>query len=214
MWPEHYKINVSRESFERLQLYEKLLKKWQSASNLVSGNTLDEVWVRHFADCAQLSAYIQPRDVSQKIVLADIGSGAGFPGLVLAMLRNDIDFHLVESDERKCAFLRSVSRETKLSESDVHINVHNSRIESALAGINPDIVTARALASLNSLLMFVKPCLKTNPDLTCVFLKGRRYGDELEEARRHFDFELQEEVSLTDSQARILILRAIRLRKE
>ena len=146
-------IAVSRETMAQLFLYEQLLIKWQAAINLVSRKTIDDVWQRHILDSLQLLKYLPPTpdvdaDTSagnedadvmtsadaaaetdntapDKIVLADIGSGAGFPGLVLAIARPDIAVHLIESDQKKCSFLRTVSRETRCT----NVTVHTARIE-------------------------------------------------------------------------------------
>lgn len=148
-------IAVSRETMAQLFLYEQLLIKWQAAINLVSRKTIDDVWQRHILDSLQLLKYLPPApavdadtgaenedaDVmapaadtnttntdkagTDQIVLADIGSGAGFPGLVLAIARPDIAVHLIESDQKKCSFLRTVSRETQCG----NVTVHTARIE-------------------------------------------------------------------------------------
>ena len=124
-----------------LKHYYGLLLKWQKTINLVSPSTLDDAWNRHFEDSIQVVSYI-PENMK---ILCDIGSGAGFPGLVIAIERPDIQVHLVESDSRKCAFMRTVSRETNLS----NVTIHNDRIENVIGDIDADYVSARALASLN-----------------------------------------------------------------
>lgn len=107
---------------EKIDAYERLLKKWQNTINLVGPSTLSEAKKRHFEDSLQLLKHIP---VAAK-TLYDLGSGAGFPGLVLAMAKPDLDVHLIESDARKCQFLKTVSRET-----ETPVTVHNQRIESA-----------------------------------------------------------------------------------
>lgn len=210
MWPDHLDINVSRESVDRLEIYHTQLLKWQRAINIVSPKTIDDAWVRHLADSAQIEQFV-PRETSgEKIVLADLGCGGGFPGLVLAMMRPDIEYHLIESDERKCQFMRTVSRETKLPESNVDITVHNQRIEDAIEGISPNIVTARALADLKSLLDYVVPWFLVEPDLECIFLKGANAGAEIEKARQLYSFDCEQHPSLTNADARILHLKNIR----
>ena len=131
-------FDVSRETLEKFQIYENLLKKWQKKINLVAPSTLEDVWQRHFADSAQIAKYIKP-DQS----IADIGSGAGFPGMVLAIMGYNVT--CIESDQRKCAFLKNVSRETS-APCDVII----SRIEDV--DMHADVVTARALAPLKDLI--------------------------------------------------------------
>lgn len=210
MWPDCLDINVSRESAHRLEQYHALLLKWQKAINLVSPNTVDEAWVRHFADSVQIERYV-PRETK---VLADLGCGGGFPGLVLAMVRPDISYHFVESDDRKCQFMRTVSRETKLcdskrAESNVDITVHNMRIEDAIAVVKPDIVTARALTSLPALLDYVWPWAIDNEKLECLFMKGAHVGAEIDEACNLYSFDCEQYPSLTDSAARILHIKNI-----
>ena len=200
MWPESLRIDVSRESLEKLEIYHALLLKWQKAINLVSNKTIDEAWIRHFADTVQIESNV-PRETK---ILADLGSGAGFPGLILAILRPEIKVHLIESDERKCEFLRTVSRET-----NVETSVHISRIEDAYSLMSPDIITARALADLTTLLGYVWPWVEQNPVLQCVFLKGAQTDEELAVAQKSFNFEQQKIASRTDPQGCILKLRNI-----
>ena len=111
---------MTPEQTDRLRLYVDLLKKWQKTINLVGKNTLEDAWDRHILDSAQLSAHIP-----QHATLLDIGSGAGFPGLVLAILRPDISVTLVESDTRKCVFMQTVARETHCG----NVTVLNDRVE-------------------------------------------------------------------------------------
>ncbi len=205
MWPNSLDIDVSRESQEKLEIYHALLVKWQRAINIVSPKTIDQAWVRHFADSAQVEPFIK-RDVSREspLVFADLGCGGGFAGLVLAIMRPDLKVHLVESDERKCQFMRTVSRET-----NVDVMVHNSRIEACTDDIRPDIVTARALADLGSLLGYIEPWFVANPDLECVFHKGARADEEVELARDLYAFDLEKYKSKTDSMGCILHLKNI-----
>ena len=200
MWPDSLGIDVSRESLEKLEIYHALLLKWQKAINLVSNKTIDEAWIRHFADTVQIESNV-PRETK---ILADLGSGAGFPGMILAILRPEIDVHLIEADERKCEFLRTVSRET-----DVDITVHISRIEDAYNLVSPDIITARALADLTTLLEYAWPWVKQNPALECVFLKGAQVDEELSVSRESFSFEHEKITSRTDPQGCVLKLRNI-----
>ena len=200
MWPKSLGIDVSRESIEKLEIYHALLLKWQKAINLVSPKTLDEAWMRHFADSAQLAPFVS----RESLTLFDIGSGAGFPGLVLSIICPNLEVHLIESDERKCQFLRTVSRET-----NVDVTVHNSRIESVDIGITPDFVSARALADLGALLDYCLPWIKTNPQLECLFMKGARASAEIEAAHESYDFECESVSSKTDPEAGILHLGAI-----
>jgi 16S rRNA (guanine527-N7)-methyltransferase len=146
-----------------LRHYQALLVKWQEKINLVSPTTIQDSWKRHFEDSLQLLPLV-PEGAK---TLYDLGCGAGFPGLVLAMARPDLAVTLVESDAKKCAFLTAVSRET-----GVQVTIQNSRIEAATATLPPpDIITARALASLEKLFDLAHPWLASNPVL--IFPKGK-----------------------------------------
>lgn len=179
---------VSREIWDRLTLYRDLLNKWQNAFNLVSPKSLPEAWDRHFADSAQLAAHISP----EAKVIVDMGSGAGFPGMVLAIMNRDLEVHLIESDEKKTQFLRTVSRETHTP-----VIIHTSRIENMTGQVRPDLVTARALASLSQLLDYCMPWARDNPDLLMLFLKGETVLDEIEAAKSRFKFNYKTVPSLT-----------------
>ncbi|MGM0561485.1 MAG: 16S rRNA (guanine(527)-N(7))-methyltransferase RsmG [Pseudomonadota bacterium] len=162
-------LNVSRETLERFQVYAALLRKWNERINLVSRSTLPDIWRRHFLDSAQLLAFMNGKS-NATLRFLDLGSGAGFPGLVLSLLGAG-EAHLVESDTRKCAFLREVSRET-----GSQAIIHNQRIES-LAVPSMDYVTARACAGLDRLVDYAEPHLKEGG--YCLFLKGARLDEEL-----------------------------------
>ena len=187
--------NVSRETLVKLRKYHDILLKWQRAVNLVSPKTIPEAWQRHFEDSAQIAQFLPP----QAKTLLDLGSGAGFPGLVLAILRPDMDVHLVESDEKKCQFLRNVSRETLTP-----VTIHNCRIENLEAGIIPDIITARALADLAALLGYALPYAEKNPALVLLFSKGEKADAEIAMAQESFSFEITTHPSLTHDGAQIL----------
>lgn len=176
-----------------LYTYKALLETWQKTINLVSSSTLPQVWERHFEDSLQLLPYL-PASAS---TLIDLGSGAGFPGLVLALCRRDsLKVTLVEADLRKCLFLENVSRETFLN-----LTIIRSRIE-ALSPFKQDIVTARALAPLPKLLEYASPFMGERS--TAFFLKGKSSEAEIEMAKREWNFSLEIFPSLTDSQGRIL----------
>ncbi len=170
--------NVSRESLDKLRVYDALLHKWQKTINLVSPNTLPQSWERHILDSIQLNDHVS----RESSVLYDLGCGAGFPGLVLAILRPELEVHLIESDQRKCSFMRAVSRET-----NTPVTVHNARIEEASLPA-PDVVTARALAPLDDLLGFCEAWAK--PGMRGLFLKGARYNEEIEDSTRAKNVEL------------------------
>lgn len=163
--------NVSRESLEKLHAYDALLHKWQKTINLVSRHTLGESWERHILDSVQVAENVS----RESSVLYDLGSGAGFPGLAIAMLRPDLDVHMIESDQRKCSFMRAVSRET-----DTSVTIHNNRIEEVNLPA-PDVITARALASLDTLLDLCKPW--KNKGLYALFLKGEKHQQEINDAQ-------------------------------
>lgn len=179
MTPEVFarQVHVSRETMARLSTYAELLKKWNPAINLVSRGSLADLWRRHFLDSAQLADWIPG---NRPITILDMGSGAGFPGLVLAILGlepgRQWSVHLVESDSRKATFLATVARETSLP-----VQVHNKRLED-VRSLAVDVVTARALAPLDNLVDYAVPLLK--PDGQCLFLKGEGAEDELTAARK------------------------------
>ena len=161
-------LNVSRETEEKLETYVSLLEKWQQRINLISSKTLPFIWQRHILDCAQLTTHLPVR--SGRIM--DIGSGAGLPGLILAIL-TECEVHLVESDTKKVAFMR-----TALAKVDVHATIHHARIED-LPFLNIDIITARALAPLSKLIQLTQ--IQDHPGLSYLFLKGKGVNEELTE---------------------------------
>ena len=160
-------VAVSRETQARLAAYLDLLRQWQQAINLVGRSTLDDPWRRHILDCAQLLPFLPDRPLE----LADLGSGAGLPGLVLACMDDGIAAHLVESDRRKAQFLREAARRLDLA----NVTVHPVRIESLALAV--DVVTSRALASLGDLLRLGHPLLR--PTGRLVLPKGRNAAAEL-----------------------------------
>ncbi len=191
-------LDVSRETCGRLELYESLLKKWNPEINLVSRATLGEIWTRHFADSAQL-LFCAPETARHWV---DLGSGGGFPGLVVAILarelRPGLSVTLVESDLRKCTFLREVARQT-----GTPVTVLAERAES-LPPLDADVVSARALAPLRDLLRLAARHLK--PGGTALFPKGANHDSELSDALETFRFTFQKRASQTDPQAVILAI--------
>lgn len=191
---------VSRETQGRLEIYDRLLKKWNPAINLVSRATLQETWSRHFMDSAQIMD-LAPKGKNW----VDLGSGGGFPGMVCAIIgaerAPDTSFTLVEADQRKAAFLRTVSRETGVS-----VTVIPERIE-RVDPLQADILTARALTSLSGLLEFAARHL--SPDGTGIFPKGSRWRQEKEEALETWCFDTVEHQSKTDADAVILTIKDI-----
>lgn len=208
-------FNVSRETMARLAIYADQLKRWQKTINLVAPKTLSEVWTRHFADSAQLFAHI-PNGARH---LMDLGSGAGFPGLVLAIMAAEkrqydeglggLRVTLVESDTRKTAFLRDVARQTGIA-----VDIMSTRIESIPKSANVgevDVITSRALAPLPRLFDLVEPLFRSHS--VALFLKGRTVDEEIEGARRRWDFDLALVPSLTDADARIAVVHHLKRKK-
>ena len=193
---------ISALATERLQIFVGLLAKWNAAINLVSPASLAEVWTRHVADSAQVLDVAPIRSARW----LDMGSGAGFPGIVIALITadtpNPVEMTLVESDRRKAAFLSTVSRET-----GVPMIIQAARIE-AVAPQSADTVSARALAPLVKLCSFAERHLA--PHGAALFLKGGRYDAEIAEARRTWSFALDIRRSSTDPAGVVLIMKDLR----
>lgn len=191
-------FSVSHETLEKLELYERLLIQWQKAVNLVAPAAIPQIWQRHFVDSAQLLTF-----APEAKIWVDLGSGGGFPALVIAiMLANQKEccVHLIESNARKCAFLSEVARQT-----GAPARVHNLRIaDAALGGRVPPagIVSARALAPLDALLELALPFFGNAS--TALFLKGREAASEIAEARKRWVFDLKIHPSISDTQGQIL----------
>ena len=226
---------VSRETLARLTAYERLLRRWQRAVNLVAPSTLDVIWHRHFADSAQLL----PLAPSAR-TWVDLGSGAGFPGLVVAILlagtprvlaqgpfaepqnRNEPQsktmglprMTLIESNARKCAFLREVVRETQIAAS-LSVDILSTRIETAATQASlrqPDVISARALAPLDKLLGLA--ALLSAPSTVGSFLKGREVAAELEVAKKAWNFNAELVPSRTERDGRIVVVRNLEPKSE
>lgn len=170
----HY--DVSRETISRLEIYVSELLKWQERINLIGPSTADDVWKRHIIDSLHLLPLIQTSETS----LLDLGSGAGLPGLILAVagIRH---VTLVESDSKKCAFLREAARITHTP-----LNIENCRIEK-LSPKPFEVITSRALAPLGKLLELCE-CF-TDSETICLFPKGKNYSNELDDAMKQWGFE-------------------------
>ena len=201
------KWNVSRETIQRLEIYQKLLEKWQPKINLVSSKTMQDIWTRHFADSMQIKTFTPNIQT-----YADLGTGAGFPGLVTAIcLMNNNDksaVHLFESNGKKCAFLREVIRETGCL-----AKVHDGRIEDNIKLIlneKVEVVTARALASLNLLLFYTEELLKTGT--RALFLKGQEVVSEIEAASLNWIFSYTLHQSQVDPSGSIVEISNLRRR--
>lgn len=187
-----------------LMRYAALLLEWNQKVNLISRRSPGDLWERHMLDSAQLLEALPPAPADRPRRLADLGSGGGFPGLVLAILGAG-EVHLVESDGRKAAFLRAVSRET-----EIPVTVHAARIE-ALPPLQADCVTARALAPLPKLLGYVARHLV--PGGRALLLKGRTREGELTLARKQWSMSLRERPSLSDPESALLMIENIAARK-
>lgn len=192
-------FDVSRETFERLEAYVAHLTKWQRALNLVSTRSLDDVWNRHIRDCAQL-AVLAPGEATE---WTDLGSGAGLPGLILSILGVG-HVRLIESDAKKCAFLREAIRVT-----DATAEVVEGRIEDVGGrfGVNavygcPDTITARAVAPLAKLLDWAFPLC--GPDTVCLFPKGQDVVSELTATAKYPNITVDKLPSVTSRDSVIL----------
>ncbi len=199
------KYNVSRETFDNLKAYEAALHEWQNKLNLVSNTSLEKAVERHFLDSAQLFQYI-PSDAK---VLFDLGSGAGFPGMVLAIMAAekypDLRFNLVESIKKKTLYLNAVKEIV-----GVDVNVINERIENC-PKITVDVFTSRAMCSLDKLLSYVFRF--SNKKTLCIFPKGRSYKEELEEAQRHWSFSCKTVANEYDPEGVVLLINNLSQRK-
>ena len=199
--------NVSRETYQKFQIYYDTLIKWQKSMNLISRSGSDNIFSRHFLDSAQL--YKFTKKINGNIL--DLGSGAGFPGLVLAMMGNK-NIILVESDQKKCAFMREVAML-----SDTVVTIYNCRIEH-LDYINADLITARALAPLDRLIEYVEMYLKKTsfhqkkfPKL--LFLKGKSYNNEIIKLNKIRNIDYKIYPSLTNEFSKILYIKKVNMLK-
>lgn len=198
--PNWLETDVSRETFDQLAAYVTLIEKWNPRINLVSRASLEGLWDRHIWDSAQIF------DIhSDGSLWADFGSGGGMPAIILAVLakqhRPDMEFHLVESDQRKCAFLRTAIREIGLN-----ATVSAARIEE-LEPLKADVISARALTDLNGLLKFVEQ--HSAPDCVAIFPKGETWEKEVAQAQEFWSFECEETRSRTNPNAAILKIKDI-----
>ncbi|MER5172077.1 16S rRNA (guanine(527)-N(7))-methyltransferase RsmG [Thioclava kandeliae] len=190
-----FPADVSRETIERFDLYEALVSKWNPVINLVAKSTVSDFKHRHLQDSIQ----VYQNDMSWTRWV-DMGSGGGLPGIVVGIIaaqnKPDAEIHLIESDQRKCAFLLTCVRELGLN-----IKVHSQRILE-IPSLAADIVSARALASLDMLLEF--GCHHGNKTATFLFPKGANWKSEVAEAQKTWTFEYEALKSVTDPDATIL----------
>ena len=189
-------IDVSRETIVLLQRLRLLVEKWNKSINLISKSTVPEIWSRHVLDSAQIF-YASNKKFKKWL---DMGSGAGFPGLVVAILAQDKNFcgeiTLVESDKRKCVFLSTVKRELNLN-----LSIINNRIESCNRQ-KADVISARALADLPRLLELSFNHLSNNA--TLIFAKGKSWQEELVAAEKTWNFSWEAVTSITDPKSVVL----------
>ncbi|MGB3900711.1 MAG: 16S rRNA (guanine(527)-N(7))-methyltransferase RsmG [Mesorhizobium sp.] len=193
---------VSRETFARLEAFERLFHKWNASINLVATSTLADAWERHILDSAQLFR-LSPSATRW----VDIGSGGGFPGLILAILlreREGGEIHLIESNRKKASFLQTVTGQFELP-----ARVHAKRVEDCYSlVVDPEVVTARAVAPLPDLLTLVAPWLDNQA--IGLFHKGRDYQSEVAESAHRWSFDLVEHRSSIDPQSVVLEIRTLR----
>ena len=188
---------VSRETLAKLKAYADILADWNTRHNLVAKSTLPDLWRRHFWDSAQLAALVPDSATN----LVDLGSGAGFPGLVLAALRPGLAVTLCEATTKKCLFLRAAA-----DRMDVRVTIQNARLED-LPRQPFDVVTARALAPLPELLDYAQKF--AGPNSVCLFLKGQNVGAELTEAHKYWNIKVSQVPSQTDPSGAIVIVREL-----
>tara|TARA_B100000927_G_C16391663_1_gene439596 strand:+ start:253 stop:894 length:642 start_codon:yes stop_codon:yes gene_type:complete len=198
-------VSVSRETFEKLYIFYRTLAKWQNSINLISKSSAKNIWERHFLDSAQLYKYV--KDINGNIL--DFGSGAGFPSLVLAIMGKK-NIHLVESDYKKCVFLKEISMLT-----NTDITIHNCRIEN-LRFFNVDLVTCRALAPLDKLIDYVENFVSKSSNKNqklpkMLFLKGKMYKQELSQLKKNKIIDFKEYTSITDRYSKILYINKVEM---
>jgi 16S rRNA (guanine527-N7)-methyltransferase len=190
--------DVSRETQVRLEIFAGLFQKWASRINLVAPSTIAELWSRHIRDSLQIYG-LSPGPLTW----LDLGSGGGFPGVITAICLAELDsgwVHLVESNNKKAAFLRAA-----LNETGARGTVHAVRIETAPELIDKcDRISARALAELDILCGFIEPWAARNPDLKAFLHKGRDYRREVEVSRRRWNLDLVEHQSVVEKDSVIL----------
>lgn len=193
-----YGIDVSRETQERLDRFADLFLKWAAKINLIAPSTLEQLWTRHIADSLQLRNI-----VSTPGGWIDLGSGGGFPGIITAITLAESQagwVDLVESNNKKCGFLR-----TAILETGARASVHPLRIEDASSKLPaPDFISARALAELDLLFAYAHPWALANPNLKLIFHKGRDYQSEIDKARGRWDFDLVKHRSVVEADSVIL----------
>ena len=194
-------LDVSRETLDALKYFEDLVVLWNPAINLISNSSVSDLWSRHIIDSAQLFLFTLPDEG----LWLDVGSGGGFPGIVVSIVAKELApslrVALVESDNRKCVFLRTVIRELGLS-----VKVINDRIENVKLD-DVAYLSARALRNLNSLLFIVEN--NVSRETICVFPKGRSYKKELVESQKNWKFDLNLIDSNTSEDSKVIVLKGL-----
>ena len=194
-------LNVSRETNEKLEEFQALVRKWTKSINLIAPNTVADMWTRHIVDSIQL----YPLAPTGNLSWTDLGSGGGFPGIVLAIMASadqpSLRFTLIESDTRKATFLRTAARELYLN-----VKVIDERIEVATPQV-ADVISARALSPLDQLFTQIQRHIR--PGGTSIIPKGRNFQAEIDQARENWSFELELVPSMTDAEAKILLVRGL-----
>ena len=197
---------VTHETIHRLTVYQERLISWNAKMNLVSESTLPHVWIRHFLDSAQLMKHV-PNTAE---TLADMGSGAGFPGLVMAIIAKEkntpLCVHAIEATGKKADFLQAVADELELK-----VVVRRERAES-IKNFKADIVTARALKALPELLKYANKLI--HKDSICLFLKGKNLSEELTEAKKYWTFSSKSHQSQSDASGNVLVIRNLQYKSK
>jgi 16S rRNA (guanine527-N7)-methyltransferase len=219
-------FTVSRETLEYLTTYARLLEQWSKVQDLVAPSTLGDLWHRHMADSAQLLLIADAKSDTNRaigvqeaagrevapaapLLWADLGTGAGFPGMVIAIMNADrpgFRMRLYESNTRKCSFLREVARQTQAPVDILCTRIEESATHPTVPSLH--VVTARALAPLESLLGLAAPLLADTT--VALFLKGRNALREIEAATRDWRFDVELHPSLTDPDGRIVAIRHLK----
>ena len=192
------KTDIKGQKLRKLKNYLELIKIWQDKFNLISRDSFKTIWERHFLDSYQIIKFIGK---NKKIL--DIGSGAGFPAIVCAICTNN-KFYLVESNKKKCIFLKEVKNILEIT----NISIHNTRIENLKIINNFDFISARAVASLDTLLKYSLKFIKKKTN--CIFLKGKTVPKEIEIAKKKFLFDVKFIRSITDNDGKILLIKNLK----
>lgn len=191
-------LNVSRETEQRVRAFIALFEKWARSINLVAPSTLDDLGARHIRDSAQIFK-LYPHPVNW----IDLGSGGGFPGIITAILLHETSggwVHLIESNNKKAAFLRQA-----IAETGARASVHPIRIEAAAQVVKTcDAISARALADLSLLMQFSAPWMEGNAACRAFFHKGRDYQSEVDNARGRWRFDLLKHASVVEHDSVVL----------